>query len=223
MIAFFFQVIFLISCHHSKDVNKKVNTRKENDTYILHSMSAGVLVDKSSLAVFKDSIITFTPTRFKNAKSYIKYSYTYDSVKANFKAGQLQEVSEESMKLLQQKFSSAPMYIHVLDKPNIRYSEIPSGVRMKLSKANSIAEKSRAYEYNNKYYFFSVDFSQLFIYNLKTDTLNTITIDRKFFEITNFFIFDLGNDNEAEIFIFHVGYIAREDAISYDVYSIKSN
>jgi hypothetical protein len=78
--------------------------------------------------------------------------------------------------------------------------------------------------YGNRYYIINTEApKKVIIYDTLTNELKGFYFTSVIVDINNFFLCDIDNDNNPEIFILHSGIIPRDYIMSYSIYSLRKD
>jgi hypothetical protein len=227
-------LLFLISCN-SKDESKNVasvpNSENSVDTSDNKQLKPGVenilswnTDTGNSLSIDNDSVIFIEPDNFKFKIKYyyrafaFKKDYTYDTNTYSYHAISASEI-ESVFKSQTQK----PYFFQKIGTPNIRYEKLPKKLSTLLSNRKISFTELKGQSFNGKYYFIDpISSTKISVYDLVNNSLFDLDIKDEYFEIKNFFIFDLKADQQPELFIFSSGRRPERDAVGFDVYTIPS-
>jgi hypothetical protein len=175
------------------------------------------------LALVKDKIFILS-VRDPQIREFIINKLFYDSLKQEFQY--VENVVHQNGFLTVDSIlrlgSESQIFMKSLGNPQLTYSSFPKDLGKKQHSFKVLKDKTKTQLFKGKYYFIAkLNSDSINIYNPLNKKMESFTLDTKFFEIRDFFLYDLDKDNYPEIFIFHVGYVPREDAISYTIYSLR--
>jgi hypothetical protein len=210
-----------LSCKSKVEKNSYKEQNKTYDTLRLINILSANNYKSTSLLIINDTVFFITPYPYnlKKAKQGIISSFYYDSKKSGFQYNS--NLNEEYQNNTLFQVNKCSVYLETLIKPDIHYVRRLKGNDI-VKKA--ITKQTKIQLFRGKYYFIDRSFPKaLYVYDSLTNIIKSYDLHDLFSEVTDFFLCDIDNDNEPEVFIFYLGDVPRDYAISYSIYSIRKD
>jgi hypothetical protein len=219
------QLVF-INCHEATDngsTKKKPLVNEGASTLKLVELLSFNSVKNTSLFIVKDSVLFVIPDHAKTPQYYQTRNLFYDSAnkKFHFKSSLgLKLYKENSNNLF--KSNKTILAIKSIGNPMIKYAKLPDELKQEKALKGIIKSDTKIHLFNGQYFFiYRLSPRLLYSYNPITKKMTSFEMTQDFFEVTDFFLYDVDEDHQPEIFIFNIGNIPRADVVSYTIYSIR--
>lgn len=225
IILIFIQLLF-VNCHDAtNNNNQKVLLNLKSHTLKLVEILSFNSVTNTSLFLKKDSALFVIPDHVKTPQYYQLRNFFYDSTNKKFifkSILDLKPYKEINNNLYDSDHSA--IKIKSIGYPMIKYSKLPDSLKKEKALRGILKFDTKIHLFKGEYIFLDkLTPRSIFFYNSITKKITSFDISEKYFEVTDFLVYDLDKDDNPEIFIFTIGNVPRGDIVSYTIYSIRKD
>ncbi|MBS1918158.1 MAG: hypothetical protein JST87_17950 [Bacteroidetes bacterium] len=190
----------------------------------MQKLFGDVAYKNSSIFIINDTLFMFQPSQTKVPQysiSIILYDHQNKCLKL---VGDFKNDTTENIYKQFNLASSSTLQIKNIGSPAIKNPAVLDSANRLVDGRNILSTETRIHSFGDKYFLIDNIFpNSIKMLDKKTSRVDSFNIKNTFFEITDFFLYDLDKDGEPEIFIFSVGRIPKKDVVSLDVYSIRKD
>ncbi len=239
MIKFVFVITFsgvsflFIGCRSKMVPDKKgipnevisINESKGDSILELNNFLSLNCLSSTFLSIDIDTIDFIEYSIFNKEKEYYLRKYWFDlKYQSDTSMYTFLRISNKKIYEFFANLKQKPICFNAIGKPMIKYEKISSEIEEKLLVHKVTLTGAKFHKFGNAYYFIDTSTSMtISVYNPQTDSLKKMHIENDFFDIRDFFIYDMKADGIPEIFIFSRGRRYENDAVGFDAYTVTRN
>jgi hypothetical protein len=218
-------MIALVECKEKTNVEKLIPPDNSIGGLKLISLLGFNDINTASMVIKGDSVFIIIADHSSTAKYYTMRSFGFDSVTKKFHwNGSISDRTSSEIDDFLATANHLPIYIASIGDPKLKYATIPTGIKMPDSLKQIVMEKTGVQIYKGNYYIIDRDFANsLTVYETATNKFHSFSLQEKVNHVTDFFLYDLDKDGSPEIFILHTGNVARDDVVSYSIFSLQKD
>jgi hypothetical protein len=220
--CFLLSLLILTGCENNPEKAKLDNNLVNHDTLKLINITHSNISKSTSLLIIDDTVFLYSPSNTK-VKDYSVIRLYFDDHDRTFQFNFINDQGHyRNQDQLASALAKANVKLYSLETPGIIYPLLSEDIKQDSILKPFINEENKVQVYGGRYYFIkSILPTSLYIYDTLNHKLTSFDVHTDFFEIKDFFMYDLDRDEEPEIFILNTGHRSDEEIISYSIYSIR--